>query len=105
MNPFKVLNINRHAVNKDIIQAAALGMREKKYSAREIAQAQKMLLDPVTRACQEFLYFVDLTDAKERLVQRIIENQEASEDSKDPEDLEILDGSQLRCLTLFEKKS
>ncbi len=102
MNPFKLLNINRHALNKEIIQAAALGMREKKYSAREIAQAQKMLLDPVTRACQEFLYFVDLTDAKERLVQRINENQEALEDH---EDLEISDGSQLRCLTLFEKKS
>jgi hypothetical protein len=100
MNPFKVLNINRHVLNKEIIQAAALGMREKKYSAREIAQAQKMLLDPVTRACQEFLYFVDLTDAKERLVQRINENQEALEG---PEDLEISDGSQLRCLTLFEK--
>jgi len=105
MNPFKVLNINRHAVNKDIIQAAALGMREKKYSAREIAQAQKMLLDPVTRACQEFLYFVDLTDAKARLVQRINENQEAPEAPEAPEDLEISDGSQLRCLTLFEKKS
>ncbi len=105
MNPFKVLNINRHAVNKDIIQAAALGMREKKYSAREIAQAQKMLLDPVTRACQEFLYFIDLTDAKARLIQRINENQKAPEDPENPVDLEISDGSQLRCLTLFEKKS
>lgn len=102
MNPFNVLNINRHALNKEIIQAAALGMREKKYSAREIAQAQKMLLDPVTRACQEFLYFVDLTDAKERLVQRLNETQEAPEDQGN---LEIQNGSQLKCLTLFEKKS
>lgn len=104
MNPFKILNINRHALNKKIIQAAALGMREKKYSAREIAQAQKMLLDPVTRACQEFLYFIDLTDAKKRLVQRIDENLEASEDPENQGNLEIQNGSQLRCLTLFEKK-
>ena len=61
-----------------------------------------MLLDPVTRACQEFLYFVDLTDAKERLVQRLNETQEAPEDQGN---LEIQNGSQLKCLTLFEKKS
>jgi len=100
MNPFKVLNINRHAVNKEIIQAAARGMREKKYSAREIAQAQKMLLDPVSRACQEFLYVVDLTQAKERLFQQV---RKSSDGPEDLEDLEISDGSQLRYLTIFDK--
>ena len=97
MNPFKVLNINRHALNKEIIQAAAKGMREKKYSAKEIAQAQKMLIDPVSRACQEFLYFVDLTQPKERLGKQVIES------SQSLEGLEISDSSQLKCLTVFDK--
>lgn len=72
-------------------------MREKKYSAKEIAQAQKMLLDPVSRACQEFLYFVDLARTKERLLQQVIESPEGLED------LEISDGAQLKYLTVFDK--
>ncbi len=97
MNPFKVLNINRHASNKEIIHAAALGMRDKKHSVKELAQAQKMLLDPVSRACQEFLYFVDLKDTKSRLLQKITENSIHFEGPGKS------DSSQLKRLSNFEK--
>jgi hypothetical protein len=97
MNPFKVLNIDRHASNKEIIKAAALGMRDKKHSAKQIAQAQKMLFDPVSRGCQEFLHLIDLTDAKERLLQKIIREAGAV-------DKPVTSACpQLERLTIFEK--
>ncbi|HGY11967.1 MAG: hypothetical protein DRH34_08060 [Deltaproteobacteria bacterium] len=99
MNPFAVLSIKKEASNKEIIHAAALGMRSRQYSAKEIAQAQKMLLDPVSRACQEFLHFIDLSDTKERLIQKITEKSEY------PDTPETSDCPQLQCLNVFEKKS
>lgn len=95
MNPFTVLNIERHASNKEIIQAATQGLRDKKYSAKELAQAQKILLDPVSRACQAFLYFPDLDDLKERIFLQIKEETLKHPHPSDP--------AQLTCLRLFEK--
>ncbi len=54
MNPFKILNIGAGASKKEIIQAVALAMRQKKYAGRELAQAQKMLLEPASRAPRSF---------------------------------------------------
>ncbi|RLB92454.1 MAG: hypothetical protein DRH26_06215 [Deltaproteobacteria bacterium] len=99
MNPFKILNIKRDASNKEIICAAAIAMRDRQYSAKEIAQAQKMLLDPVSRACHEFLHFIDLADTKKNLIQKITEK------SKYLCRLETSDFNQLKYLTIFEKKS
>ncbi|WP_457554173.1 hypothetical protein [Desulfobacula sp.] len=97
MNPFEVLSIKKDASKKEIIRAAALCMRSRQYSAKEIAQAQKMLLDPVSRACQEFLYYIDLSDTKERLIQKITEKSDCLEVS------ETSSCSQLSCLNIFEK--
>ncbi|MFH0730907.1 MAG: hypothetical protein V2B19_31765 [Pseudomonadota bacterium] len=60
MNPFKILDVDAGASQKDIIQAVARAMREKIYPGRELAMAQQLLLDPVTRATQEFLHVLDL---------------------------------------------
>ncbi|MBF0202712.1 MAG: hypothetical protein HQK67_00015 [Desulfamplus sp.] len=73
MNPFKVLNVNRDVSQKDIISAVALAMRAKKYSASEIAIAQKTLLDPVSRAAESFLEYIDIGDYKEHLLREIIQ--------------------------------
>jgi len=97
MNPFKVLNLKKNVLSKEIIQAVAIAMREKKYSAKELAQAQKLLLDPVSRACQEFLHFIDLGDIKEKLIQEITET------SGRNHNLKTSDCLQLKCLTIFEK--
>ena len=64
MNPFNILNIGAGASQKEIIQAVALAMRERKYSAKELADAQKMLLDPASRAAQEFIHCIDLSSSK-----------------------------------------
>ena len=60
MNPYKILDIDRFSDRKAIMQAAALALRERKFSAREVAMAQKELLDPVSRAAHNFLQFIDL---------------------------------------------
>ncbi len=95
MNPFKVLNIERHASNKEIIQAAAQGLRDKTYSAKQLAQAQKLLMDPISRACQTFLYFPDLEDLKEKILVQIKEAPPRHPHPADP--------AQLIWLSLFEK--
>ncbi len=97
MNPFNVLSIDKTASSKAVIQSAAFAMRDRKYSAKEIAQAQKMLLDPVSRACQEFLWFVDLGDIKERLYRKIAQKNETAHA------IDMGDGSLLEWLPLFEK--
>lgn len=58
MNPFRVLNVNRDASSKDVVQAAASALRARTFSAAKIAKAQKSLLDPIARAEMAFLYFV-----------------------------------------------
>ncbi len=66
MNPFKILNIGAGASKKEIIQAVAPAMRQKKYAGRELAQAQKMLLEPASRAAQEFLHCIDVGPLRDR---------------------------------------
>ena len=55
MNPYKILGIdnNENASPGEILQATGKALREKKYSAREIAIAQKMLMNPKSRALLE----------------------------------------------------
>ena len=45
--------------------AAARALRERRFSAKEIAIAQKELLDPVSRAAWEFLAFIDLSSLRQ----------------------------------------
>ncbi len=92
MNPFKVLAIGSNASKKEIIQASARAMREKKYSGRELAQAQKMLLDPVSRAAQEFLHCLDIAPLKDRL------------SIKRPEGLDRMDITKLSRLSFFNEE-
>ena len=59
MNPYKVLNITPEATPKDIVQASALALRNKEYSARDIAEARKRLMNPADRLVLDFVYSVD----------------------------------------------
>lgn len=67
MNPYKILNVGADATPKEIIQAMGRAMRAKSYSGHTLAQAQKMLLDPITGAAQRFLHCVDLSGVKQSL--------------------------------------
>ncbi len=60
MNPYKILNIDAGAEKRDVVQAAALALRQRRYSAREVAMAQRELLDPVSSAAHQFVQVVDL---------------------------------------------
>lgn len=96
MNPYKVLSVDKNVSNKEVIQAVALAMRAREYATKEIAQAQQMLLDPVIRACHEFLYVVDLDNAKNNLLQEI---QDTADMHHNPD---VDDGVSLEYLSLFE---
>ncbi len=67
MNPYRILDIEKGAVKQDIIQATARALREKKYPGREIASAQKALMNPISRAAHEFLHFIDIKALQEQL--------------------------------------
>lgn len=60
MNPYKILNVNSNATKADIIAAVASAMRERKYTADQIARAQKELLNPVAKAAHDFIQFLDI---------------------------------------------
>lgn len=84
MNPFTILGVTRKASHKEIIQAVGQAMRSRQYSAQTIARAQKMLLDPESRACQAFLHFIDLQDIKNGLMQEMAGICEQIEQQHDP---------------------
>jgi len=60
VNPYKILNIGAGAEKRDVVRAAALALRERRYTAKEVAMAQRALLDPVSSVAHRFLQFVDL---------------------------------------------
>jgi hypothetical protein len=60
MNPYEILQIDHRASKAEILGAVAKALRLRRYSAFQIAQAQKALLHPVTRAAHEFLNFLDV---------------------------------------------
>lgn len=96
MNPYAVLGIDKDASNKEIIQAAALEMRQRRHDAMTIALAQKKLLDPVSRACQAFIYFFDFEDVQKRL------GRELDEISGGYKNTDQGDGFVAPCLEIFD---
>lgn len=69
MNPYKILNLEPGADKKEILKAVARAMREKKYSAKEIAIAQKTLLNPAKRV-NDFFEGVDFSILVNKLTVR-----------------------------------
>lgn len=67
MNPYKILDIGNNPANAEIIQAAARALRERRFSGKEIAMAQKTLLDPISRKVHEFVQFIDVKPILEKL--------------------------------------
>ncbi len=73
MNPFKVLALDRGATNQEIIQAGARAMRDRHYSAKEIALAQRALMNPISKATHEFLHFIAIGPVQDSLKKRLQE--------------------------------
>jgi hypothetical protein len=59
-NPFRLLNVDKTASKKDILQQVTVVMRSRQYDAKSIAEAQKRLFNSITRAAEEFKQFLDL---------------------------------------------
>lgn len=66
MDPYRILDIEPGADSREIIQSATLALRKRQYSGYDIASAQKVLLDPVKRTAQAFLYSLEPTEHKSR---------------------------------------
>ena len=55
-NPYKILNLKQDATNSEIVRAMAPALRAKKYSQREITEAQIVLRKPATRLAADFTF-------------------------------------------------
>jgi hypothetical protein len=59
-NPFLILPIDSSASQGDILRQVTLAMRSGRYDAKQVADAQRILFDPLTRATAEFCYRLDI---------------------------------------------
>ena len=59
-NPYTLLDVDVAASKKEILHQVTVAMRARAHSARDIAEAQKQLFDPVARAAAEFEYSLDI---------------------------------------------
>jgi len=90
MNPYKILGANPNMTQRDILQAAALAMRTKLYSAQEIAIAQKELMNPITKASHDFIHFIEVPISCDEFLERPY--------------CEISSPTDLKRLSCFDKK-
>lgn len=60
LNPFMVLAVRPEATQQEIVLAVVQALRKREYSAKEIADAQKELMNPHIRKTAEFIYTMDL---------------------------------------------
>lgn len=55
-NPYKILNLKQDANNIEIAKSMAPAIRARKYTQREITDAQTMLRKPATRLAADFTF-------------------------------------------------
>ena len=67
MDPYKVLDVDSNATKREIIQAAALALRQRRFSGKEVAVAQKLLLDSISKKVHEFIHFIDVKPILDQL--------------------------------------
>lgn len=55
-NPYKVLGLKQDANNSDIVKAQITALKSKKYSMKEITEAQATLRKPAQRLAADFTF-------------------------------------------------
>ena len=55
-NPYKILGLKQDASNSDIVKSQIKALKSKKYSPKEITEAQTMLRKPATRLAADFTF-------------------------------------------------
>lgn len=58
-DPFTILGLDETATKKEIMLVVTNALRDGRHDAKTIAEAQKTLFNPTTRAQAEFRYRVD----------------------------------------------
>ena len=70
-NPYKILNLAQDATNSEIARAQIPALRARKYSMKEITEAQTMLRKPATRLAADFTFPVFDTEKMEPISTKI----------------------------------
>ena len=66
-NPFKILNVARTVEKKEILQQVMVALHQNgPYDARTVAEAQKNLFSPLSRATAEFMHCLDMESVMDR---------------------------------------
>lgn len=81
-NPYKVLNLSQNANNSEIVRAMAPALRARKYSQREITEAQTTLRKPASRLAADFTFPI-LDRGKIQLLTTAIKSKPVDLDSID----------------------
>lgn len=90
LNPFKVLAVRPAATQQEIVLAVVHALRKREYSAKEIADAQKELMNPQLRKAAEFVYTMNLPPGTMEFSAR---------------DLAAEDADELAALSCFDKRT
>lgn len=66
-NPYKILNLSQDANNSEIVKAQIPALKSRKYSMKEITEAQSMLRKPPTRLAADFTFPIIDSDKIEKI--------------------------------------
>lgn len=55
-NPYKILGLNQDASNSDIVKSQIKALKSKKYTMKEITEAQATLRKPAQRLAADFTF-------------------------------------------------
>lgn len=61
IDPFTLLAVDKAATKREILSRVTLVLRERQHDAKLIAEAQKELFNPVSRAAAEFTHVIDIS--------------------------------------------
>lgn len=62
IDPFSLLSVDKTATKQEILSRVADVVRERHHDAKLIAEAQKELFNPVSRAAAEFTHVIDISE-------------------------------------------
>jgi hypothetical protein len=62
IDPFALLSVDKTATKREILVKVTVALRERHHDAKFIAEAQKELFNPVSRAAAEFTHIVDTSE-------------------------------------------
>jgi len=72
IDPFSLLSVDKTATKQEILAKVAIALRERRHDAKRIAEAQKELFNPVSRAAAEFTHVIDTSGCIDDFVPEII---------------------------------